>query len=1177
MQVMKHTLHKLHYSLNSLLVLTTLFAMMALSSNVGAQVLYGSLTGDVTDSSNAVVPGAKVAALEINKGVRQEAITDGRGIYQFTEMLPGTWKITVTAIGFTSVVTENIHVDANSVTRVNAQLSVATANETVTVTGAPPLLQTDRADVHTVLSAEEVESLPSISTAGKNFQELLRIIPGATLPQENNSASANPTRGMTSNVNGQSSQGNNTRIDGVSDLHPYLPNNVAYVPPSTAIGEVNISTNSMDAEQGMVNGAAINVTMKSGTNQFHGEAHEFHTDDGMKNKNYFTVPNLKKPLNVFNQYGASLGGPIIKDKLFFFADWEGSRQSQQASTSTQTVPYGGLNYATAKAAGYFDFSGFGVLDANGKPAHIYDPSTGNAAGVGRTAFLLDRIPLSRVDPAALTMASLIPAATTQAAAGTLVSNNYLETLKGTFARDNYDAKINYVPSEKTNYFGHFSMNRSLFFDPPALGPAGGNATDGGQQGNSTPRVYVVGLGATHAFTPNLLLDVNAGYTRLHLKSTNVDIGTPFGLDTLKIPGTNDAGLGETNQLYWGQPAFTFNTFAPLGNTAASNPFEFRDNQILGNANLTWVKGRHQFRVGFEDDHTGINHFQPQGTATPRGSFGFTGVSTELPTDLPKTTQIQSYADFLLGLPFTTGKTIQVEDPNSLRWSQFGMYVRDQFQVSPTLTLTYGVRYEIYPMAYSDHGKGTRVLNLATMNVLIGGYGTTPVNAGVQTGHGFILPRLGLAWRPDSKTVVRGGFGLSADSNNWRFMRNDYPVVVNSSNTGLTSFAPAASLTGLNGASAGSGPYTGLFTGISLAALPNFSSGSIPLPANVATTTIPLNFRRGYTYGYNLAVEREAAGFVVAATYVGSITTRPLSLANANYGTILGGGNAGRILNLANGGTNYADIAEEMPIGRSYYNSLQAKVTRKIGHSSTVGVIETWSKIIDYGDNEEAGGAFLWNGPTFFWKNKGLAGYNRASNTQAYWIYDLPFGKGQKWANGRIGNIIVGGWQFSGVLSLLSGMPSTVTDSSYSATLNDPDQQAVPNQTAPVVKSKGNPCSSSCTSASPTWFSTASFTHISTTLPPSMGNVNRNTLVGPGYFDLDGTLKRNFKIRERLTFQIEGTAIGLTNSPHFANPDTNWSDGTFGQITSTVGGGNAGANFGGTGGERLLYVGGKLIF
>jgi hypothetical protein len=385
---------------------------------------------------------------------------------------------------------------------------------------------------------------------------------------------------------------------------------------------------------------------------------------------------------------------------------------------------------------------------------------------------------------------------------------------------------------------------------------------------------------------------------------------------------------------------------------------------------------------------------------------------------------------------------------------------------------------------------------------------------------------------------------------------------------------------------------GIFTGISLAALPNFSSGSIALPNNVSTTTIPQNFRRGYTYGYNLAVEHDFAGFVFDATYVGSISVRPLIEVAANYGTVLGVGNPGRALysnvNATTGTTDYADdITELTPGSRNYYNGLQAKVTRKIGRSSTVGVVETWAKDTDYGDNEDFGGTLMWNGPTYFSKNKGLASYNRKSNFEAYWVYELPFGKGQRWATGGIGNMIVGGWQFSGVLSALTGMPSTVTDSNYP--LNTPDETAVPNQVGPVVKYKGNlPCSFGCNAGvvSPLWFSRTSFARAPVPVapaPPTMGNVNRDTLIGPGYFDLDVTLKRNFIIRDWLTFQIEGVAIGLTNSPHFANPDTNFTDGqitspgTFGQLTSTVGGGNAGANFGGTGGERLLYVGGKLIF
>jgi hypothetical protein len=1169
-----------------------LFAILALSQTAAAQVLYGSLTGAVTDSSGGLIPNAHVTALEVSKGIARETQTDSAGSYRVSDMLPGVYRVTIAAPGFASGVTNGIVVNGNEVARVDAKLAPASATATVTVTDAPPTLQTDRADVHTDISPEELASLPSISTQGKNFQELLRIVPGANLPAENNSASANPTRGMTSNVNGQSSQGNSTRIDGVLDLDPWLPNNVAYVPPSTAIGEVNIATNSMDAEQGMVNGAAVNVTIKSGTNKVHGEAHEFHTDDGMKNQNYFNPPNTKKPLNVFNQFGGAVGGPILKNKLFFFGDWEESRQVQAPAGGTfQTVPIGGLNYATALAAGYFDFSGMGIVDSSGNPVHIYDPLTGNSNGTGRTAFANDRIPINRVDTAALTLASLIPAPTPSLAIAQ--TNNYINQQKGYYNHDSYDAKVNYVPSDKTNYFGRYSISTGAIYDPPALGAVGGSATNGGQQGFSYPKIYVMGMGVAHVFTSNVMLDANVGYTRQHLLSTNIDIGSPFGLNTLKIPGTNDAGLPASNKLYWGIPAFTFNSYSSLGNTAASNPFEMRDNQILGNLNLTWMKGRHQFRFGVEEDHTGLNHFQPQGSGiqTPRGGFGFTGVVTEqvslrganlVATDAPSTLQYNSFADFLLGLPASDGKTIQTMDPIALRWNQIGMYARDQWQATPSLTVSYGVRYEVYPMAYSDHGKGTRVLNEATMQVLIGGYGSTPVKDGVQTGHGMILPRLGVAWRPDSKTVVRAGFGLSADSNNWRFMRNDYPANISTSwsgqstggSTNYSQFAPSASLTGLNGASAATGPYAALPTGIVLATLPNITSGSIALPNGISTTTIPLNFRRGYIEGYNLAIEREVAGFVADVAYVGSVGIRPLSDWNSNWAAP-GGGSTGRVLNSQFGG-NWPDTPMILPAGRSSYNSLQAKVTRQLGHASSVGVVETWAKVIDYDDNEE-NGAFAWNSPALFSKNKGLAGYNRKSNFEAFGVYNLPFGKGERWASSGIGSWIAGGWQLSSILSIATGTPSTVVDNGYSSSLNGPGEQAVPNQVAAISYTKGRPNQnpSTCSSTSCKWFDPAAFARVTTAA--TMGNVNRNTLIGPGYFDLDGTLHRNFNIREGLTFQIEAVGVGLTNTPHFANPTVDLNSSNFGKVSGTLGAGNAGANMGGTGGERLFFVGGKLIF
>lgn len=1182
-----------------------LVGALLLAGNVRGQVLYGSITGLVTDPSGAAVAGATVQAEEVSKGIHQSATTDESGLYRLSDILPGVWKITVKAAGFAPVETDNIAVDANTVARVDEKLAVGQVQQSVTVTTAPPELQTDTANVHTDISTQELQQLPTVSSEGKNFQDLLRIIPGSTIPLENNSAAGNPARAMTSNVNGQSTQGNDTRIDGILDAYPWLPNNVAYVPPEDALQTVNIVTNSYDAEQGMVNGAEINVQTKSGTNHFHGDAYEFHTDADLKAINYFEPPTFKRPENIFNQYGGTFGGPIVKDKLFFFGDYQGTRQVlAPAGGNPQTVPFGPLQYSNAESAGYFDFrpfqtAAYGLVDKNGNPVHIYDPTTGNPDGSGRTPIscngVVDTICLSRVDPAALAMAKLIPAPTSSLA--TLDSNNYLDTQKGFFHTDDYDAKANYVPTEKTTVFGHFSTSRGDIYDPPSLGAAEGNATNGGQLGNATTRIYVIGLGGTHTFTPNLLLDGNVGFTRQHLAAEAPDIAQgPFGLNTLKIPGTNNS-VDPSDNLYYGIPAFQFVTFTNLGNPNTGNPFVFRDNQYVENENLTWIRGNHQIRFGGEWDHVQMNHFQPQGGSfqTARGSFGMNGNSTQQFTctggppltketctnpDAPKNLEYGSYADFLLGLPYETGKAIQDTDPIAIRWSQWAVYGRDMWQATPKLSLDYGLRWEYYPMAYSDHGKGARVLDPSTMQVLIGGYGNVPVNDGVQVGPGEFLPRLGIAYKATQNTVIRAGFGVGADSNNWRYLRNDYPADTISSysgtNTGGTAnfsaAAPAASFTGTNAI----GAYANLPIGIQLIPTPNISTGSIPLPNNVTTSTVGTypKFRRGYIYSYNLTIEQEFSKFVADVSYVGEREIRPILNVNLNSAPA-GAGAAGEILNSKFGGT-WGGINTLVPGGHSYYDALQTKLTRRLGQSSTIGALFTWSKTEDFEDNEELSSP-LWNYPAYFARNLALAGFDRDYNFEAYWAYHLPFGEGYSMANHGVAGAIVGGWTLSGVLSRLGGAPFTVTDNAGATSLNAPGNQQTPNIIAPVKLTGGKPayapglCPKGTNSCS--YFDITSFQSVTT--PATFGNAGRNIIRGPGYFDLDANLFKNFKLAEFLTFQLEADAFGVTNTPHFANPDANITDSNFGKVTGEAQGANA--SLGGSGGERLWYLGGKFIF
>jgi hypothetical protein len=1202
-----------------------LVALLSCGIAAHAQVLYGSIVGTVTDPSNAAIAGAKVQATDMQKGITLEAVTNDAGFYRFSELLPGLWKVVVTSPGFNSAETDNIVLDANNVVSENEKLSVAKATSTVTVTTAPPELQTDRSDVHTDISSVELQGLPSVSSEGKNFQGLLRIIPGSTIPVESNSAGGNPARAMTVNVNGSSSQGNGTRIDGILDAYPWLPNNVAYVPSSDAIETVNIATNSYDAEQGGVNGAAVNVQIKSGTNKFHGVVHEFHTDDQLKTLNYFTNPNPApgvrvRGLNIFNQFGAAVGGPIKKDKLFFFGDYQGVRQVLSPSAiGSQTLPIGNLTYATAKAAGYYDFSG--LTNKSGDPVVIYDPNTGNPDGTGRTPFANNRIPLSRVDPAALIMSSLIPAATYP----TLTSANYIPHFKGTFNTDQYDAKINWVPSQVSTLFGHFTYQKGGIFDPPSLGPAGGNATNGGQPGNAATHIYIIGIGGTHAFTPNLLIDGDIGYTRQHLGALDTDTALgAYGLDTLKIPGTNTTIGGTAGDVdYFGIPSFQFvnSIYANLGNASTGNPFVFRDNQFVENENLTWTRGHHQIRVGGEWDHVLLNHFQPQGAAfqTARGSFGFNGTSTEPWTctggppvsaenctqgvgssePAPSSTQFTAFADFLLGLPFEDGKATQLTDPIALRWSTWAFYGRDQWQVTPKLSLNLGLRWERYPMAYGDHDKGARVLDTNPsspdfMDVIIGGYGGIPKNDGIKIGVGLFLPRIGIAYSVTPKTVVRLGAAVGGDDNNWRYLRNDYPTVVISALSGVStggavnysSASPSTSLTGANA----TGPYAQLPAGIVAPAPINLSTGLVPLPTGTGTSTIGSypGFRRGYIYSYNLTVEQQFAGFVADLGYVGNREIRPIINTALNSSPINGGSAGGQLtaLGIAAGlipaGKSYAGISTLIPGGHNYYDSMQAKITRRIGEASQVGILYTWSKTEDFEDNEELNG-ISWPYPAYFAKNKARAGFDRRYNFEAYWVYNLPFGKGQHMATHGIASYLAGGWTLSGVLSRLAGTPFTLTDSGTgNSLLNDNGSNL---QTAQIIGNfsitKGHvPWSTSttvCASADPSChYFTTSKSVVTSVTSATFGNATRNEFVGPGYFDVDANLQRDFKIREYLTFQFEAQAIGLTNTPHFANPTSDVNSANFGIISGELQGTNAGG-LGGSQGERLWFFGGKFIF
>ena len=1124
--------------------------LLASAGNVGhAQVLYGSLTGNVTDPSSAGIPGVKVQVVNAETGATRQADTDARGTFLFSNLQLGTYKVTIEAKGFQTTIVDKVAVLANEVRRVDVVAQIAQATESVEVVANAAVLQTDKSDVHSEISAQQVVELPYNGGEGKNFQSLLYLVPGAGIPatREANSEAGNPQRAQTIFMNGVSSTGNSTKLDGATVSYPWLPVNIAYVPPSEAIETVNISTNSFDAEQGAAGGAAINVSIKSGTNQLHGVAFERNQNNNMTAVNYFshTAPLNK---NIFNQYGFALGGPIWipkiingKNKLFFFVDYQGTKRRQFASTPNVTLP------TAAMRSG--DFSATGVT--------IYDPPTGNADGTGRTPFLNNTIPSARIDPASVTMTGLLPALTRPNS----FTSNYDAYGNTEYNRSNWDFKVNYNPTSKAMIWGRYSISPMDIVALMILGPAGGDAFGGGNPGHAGGRVQTTASGFTYAISPTLLLDGNVGYTRQNIGANGDPEDGLYGLDVLKIPGTNGVGPN-----YYGIPGFQVTGVANFGNTNTGSPFQFRDNQYTTGFNLSKVKGAHNLRFGFEYDKYALNHFQPQGGTfgTARGTFGFDGTLTALKggdavnfNGVPA----NSWAEFLLGDPSRIGKITQFQNPNALRFSDWAMYARDSWQVTRNLTVNYGLRWEYYPIFAHDHYGAVRY-DQATYTVLIGGEGGTPWDTGASASKKGFAPRLGLAYRLGSKTVIRTGYGITIDPDNMRNQRNAFPSVLNQDFTPANSYM-FVTTPGVTHAS--------LRTGIPAGTAPDITSGKFT-PSTVASSTtylpttniaasFPQDMNRGYIQSWNFFLQRELSKTMTAeAGYVGTHAVHQMMGVNIN-GSAPNTGNAGRQL------APYlnTDLNQYQPFGNLTYNALQTNVKKRFG-SSIIGMAYTFSRAINNYNGDNGDGTIFRAYPVSYALNKQLAGFDRKHTFQLYHVYQLPFGKGQKFVNHGVASYIIGGFQIGGTLSRFSGLPFTI-GSNNSANAGGQGQTA--SQINPVVAILGGH------DPNTPYFDGTAFTN-----PPAgtLGTTGRDLLRGPGFFNIDENVSRTFSFKDgKIKFQLIGEAFNLTNTASFSTPNATFASPTLNTDGSVKSYGNYSVISGTVSSARQLQVGGYIRF
>src|SRR5713226_8087854 len=891
---------------------------------LNAQVLYGSVTGTVSDQSGAGVPKAHVTATNRATSVVREADADENGHYTITDLAPGNYDLKVTASGFKPLTQTNLMVAANTVANVDVNLQVGAMSEQVTVEASVVNLQTEKSDVHTELSEKAILNMPL--NQYRNFQTLINLVPGATPGVFQNAIADTPERALSTNINGTNRNNNNTRVDGAADVFVWLPHHAVYIPPAETVQEVNISTNNFDPEQGMTGGAAITVITKSGTNQYHGVGFEYFQNQALRARQFFeTGPKGDSKLNDF---GGTFGGPIKKDKLFFFGSYNGTYERDNRSTGLVTVPTAALR------AG--DFTGTGTV--------IYNPHTGNPDGTGRTPFPNQAaIP---IDPIAAKILALIPPPT-----GAGNNANYFKSATQKLNRNNFDGKVDWNRTSRHSTFAKYSAMKSVFHGEPSLGQAIGDCACDGGLGDFHDFVQLVTVGHTLTLSPTLVVDGTVGFTRMSEYGQTPDFGTNIGSDVLKIPGTNNGSDLRSS----GIPFFAISGYADLGNPEGWNPAFRNDWSFTTSHNVRWSHGKHQISAGTDIVHHQLNKWQQELGAGPRGEFDFGGSTTAL-NGGPAPNQYNALAQFELGLfgelnsgagsNIGAGRSEQFIKATAREW-QFGWFIGDRYRVTNKLTLNLGLRYEYYPLMTRNGSFTFDRYDFSTNQVLLGGIGGNPDHVGVTTSKKLFAPRIGLAYQINNATVVRTGFGITVDPLPLaRPLRGFYPLTVGSNFAGNSSFASAGSLA----------------TGIPSICCPDISSGIVPLPPQALERSVgPGELKRGYIESWNFIVERKLpANFLVSVGYVGTHTVHQFADLDLNS-SLPGTGAAGQPYNQPQFGNRTASTLFWQGFLTANYNSLQVSINRQFSHGLMVKGAYTYSRAIDLTD-DDGWASLTWNDP-----------------------------------------------------------------------------------------------------------------------------------------------------------------------------------------------------------------------
>ena len=1076
-----------------------------------AQIAAGEITGIITDQAGMPVPGATVTVTDVDTNIPRIVTSSKQGVYTAPSLSPGMYRVQIELPGFKLVRREGIRLSTGEKARIDVALAVGDVREEVTVTADAPIVRVETASLGTVIEHEQVVQLP---LNGRSFITLASLAPGVALPG-NGGTAAGASPSLLPRINGGRPRTNEYLFDGISVLQPE-PGQIAFFPVIDAIDEFKIESNSPPAEFGRFNGGVINLTTRSGANVFHGEGFEFFRNEALNARNFFASSNPDKPEYRRNQFGGTFGGPLVKDHTFFFADYQGQRQSIGRPVIS-TVP-------TLKQR-----QGIFTEPISGKVATIYDPST--TVGAVRSPFPNNTIPISQMDPVALELLNRYPLPTS---AGT--SNNFQRTDNEVDNQDQWDVRLDHRFSTlRDQAFGRLSYFHDHFLPVTPL-PEGSGVT-AGTLGPQDTTAWAFASNYQHTFSNNVLNELRIGQTSRTVGRTAAQLSTSAG-NALNIPG-----IPSFAQFPNTLPTFLITGYQQLGSpqNTASN---FNTNVTEVADSLTWLKRRHTFKMGFDWRWERLNVVQPP---SPTGQFTFTTSGSDLPNVTGTGTP---FASFLLGQVQTFSIDLQQKEIQERAHFQ-EYFFQDDWKASNRLTVNAGLRYTLNFPSTEINGQ-TAVFNLQTG--LLDYPGTDPVRPLKKDNFG---PRLGAAYRLTDKTILSAGYGLiwiEMAGITTPFTTPTFPFVQTVTQRALDTINPAFLLkNGPTVVPLGTTPTAGLGQGVFAV---DGSLGS------------------GYVQQWNVSLQRElSTNTTVEINYVGSnITHVGLPDTNINQLTVdqlaLGPilntkvanpffGIVPRSSSLGDPTIPYGQLLKPYPqygtvvryrnnVGTTRYQGLEISLRQRLSRGLTYSAAYTRSKLVD--DASSVFDASILTGPV---ANFAVAdSFDRARERDystgdiphifvSSIVWDLPAGAGRaKQPSGLIGAVI-NDWTMTAIVTMQSGMPVAVTQTNLNSAFGfgtaRPNQVSDP--TLPADQRTANQ-----------WFNTAAFT-----VAPvfTLGSASRNPVRGPSYRDVDFALMRRVPVGQSRAVELRAEVFNLFNTPNLGIPNAVVGAANFGSITTAL--------------------------